>query len=262
MPRFIRSALHATGALVLCALFGCAPAATTAAAHDSDALPAVLAGAGQLLVVTTPGWDAVAGELRRYERASADDAWQSVGAPVGIVVGTSGTAWDPAVTPTIPGPTKREGDGRSPAGAFALGTAFGLAPPADAAWLKLPYLQEVTTLECVDDVASAHYNRLVDRAAVASVDWKSSEKMAQVGEAYRWGVVVEYNTSPPVPGQGSCIFLHVSPTPGTGTAGCTAMAAPALDEVLRWLDPRQSPVLVQMPTAAMAPLVGPWKLPA
>ncbi len=261
MPSARLAALAALAAAAAVAVgCGTAPAAESRAA--ADPAPRVLEAARQLLVVTTTDWDAVAGELRRYQRASADGTWQAVGVPVGIVVGKSGTAWDPAVRPSIPGPTKREGDGRSPAGAFALGTAFGLAPPAEASWLRLPYVQEVATLECVDDAASTHYNRLVDRAAVASVDWKSSEKMAEVGEAYRWGVVVEYNTGTPVPGLGSCIFLHVSPTPGAGTAGCTAMAAPALDDVLRWLDPRQSPVLVQMPTAAMAPLIGPWKLPA
>jgi D-alanyl-D-alanine dipeptidase len=224
-------------------------------------VPTVLADARQLLVVTTGGWDDVQGQLRRYERDAPDAAWRPVGAATTIVVGKNGTAWDPGLAPPIPGPVKREGDGRAPAGAFALGTAFGLAAPADAAWLKLPYVQEIPTLECVDDPASAHYNRLVDRATVADVDWKSSEKMAQVGEAYRWGVVVEYNTSPPTPGHGSCIFLHVSPTPGNGTAGCTAMAAPALDEVMRWLDPALRPALVQMPAAALTPLVSAWKLP-
>lgn len=261
MPRVLRSALHAAVTVGLCAFAGCTPSASTAAAPVADAVPAVLADARQLLVVTTPDWDAVSGELRRFERASGGGAWTAVGGPAGIVVGRSGTAWDPSLTPSIPGPTKREGDGRAPAGAFALGTAFGLAAPAEAAWLKLPYVQEIPTLECVDDPASTHYNRLVDRTTVAAVDWKSSEKMAQVGEAYRWGVVVEYNTATPVPGQGSCIFLHVSPTPGNGTAGCTAMAAPALDEVMRWLDPALRPALVQMPAAALAALAEPWKLP-
>ena len=224
--------------------------------------PALLASARQLLVVVTPDWDTVQGELRRYERPSPDGAWQAVGSPVTIVVGRSGTAWDPALAPVVPGPVKREGDGRSPAGIFALGTAFGLAPPADAAWLKLPYVQETPTLECVDDPASVHYNHLVDRSTVATVDWKSSEKMAAVGEAYRWGVVVDYNTAPATPGHGSCIFLHVSPTPGRGTAGCTAMAAPSLDEVLRWLDPARRPALVQLPRAAHDALAAAWKLPA
>ena len=225
-------------------------------------MPPVIADATQLLMVTTAGWDDVAGELRRYQRASAGDAWRAIGTPIAIVVGRSGTAWDPSMTPTIPGPTKREGDGRSPAGAFALGTAFGLAAPAEAAWLKLPYVQETATLECVDDPASAHYNRLVHRDRVETVDWSSSEKMAEVGEAYRWGVVVEYNTASPVAGHGSCVFLHISPTPGRGTAGCTAMAAPALDELMRWLDPARQPALVQMPAQALAPLVTRWRLPA
>jgi L,D-peptidoglycan transpeptidase YkuD (ErfK/YbiS/YcfS/YnhG family) len=261
MKRAIRSAFHAAAALGLSSLLGCAAAPSTAAAIDIDVLPAVLAGARQLLVVTTPSWDAVGGELRRYERPTAGSAWTAVGTPAHIVVGKNGMAWDPALVPAVPGPTKREGDGRAPAGAFALGTAFGLAAPSDATWLKLPYVQEIATLECVDDPASAHYNRLVDRAAVATVDWNSSEKMAQVGAAYRWGVVVEYNTAPPIAGRGSCIFLHVSPTPGTGTAGCTAMPAPALDEVMRWLDPARRPALVQMPAAAVAALSGTWKLP-
>ena len=260
--RWSRAVTLATVTLAGAVVLGCgsAPSAESRAAVDPP--PRVLASARQLLVVTTPDWNAVSGELRRYQRASADGAWQAVGTPVEIVVGKNGMAWDPAVTPSIPGPIKREGDGRSPAGAFALGTAFGLASPADTGWLKLPYVQEVATLECVDDAASAHYNRLVDRTTVASTDWKSSEKMAQVGEAYRWGVVVEYNTGKPVPGQGSCIFLHISPVPGAGTAGCTAMAAPALDEVMRWLDPRQSPVLVQLPAPALTPLVTRWRLPA
>jgi D-alanyl-D-alanine dipeptidase len=264
----------ASGALLVAAVLagGCgrdaapvetarAAAAPAAAPTDPSGPPALLRDAEQLLVVVTPDWDTVTGELRRYERPSPSGDWRAVGAPVTIVVGKSGTAWDPALTPVVPGPVKREGDGRSPAGVFALGSAFGLAAPAEAAWLTLPYVQEVPTLECVDDPASVHYNRLVDRSTVAAVDWKSSEKMAAVGEAYRWGVVVEYNTSPPVPGQGSCIFLHVSPTPGQGTAGCTAMAAPALDEVLRWLDPAKRPVLVQMPKAVCSALAAPWKLP-
>ena len=40
------------------------------------------------------------------------------------------------------------------------------------------------------------------------------------------------------------------------------MAAPALDEVMRWLDPALRPALVQMPAAALAALGGAWKLPA
>src|SRR3712207_8482067 len=53
-------------------------------------------------------------------------------------------------------------------------------------------------------------------------------------------------------GRGSCIFLHVWRGPRSSTAGCTAMAEPALAELLRWLDPARRPALVQLTDAAYA----------
>jgi L,D-peptidoglycan transpeptidase YkuD (ErfK/YbiS/YcfS/YnhG family) len=224
-------------------------------------LPGVVASARQLLIVTTPDWNTVAGRLRRYERSDASGTWQPVGEPVAIVVGKNGLAWDDTLLAVTDAPTKHEGDGRSPAGAFALGPAFGLAPREQAAWWKGSYVQETPTLECVDDPASRYYNQLVDRALVEP-DWTSSEKMAAVGEAYRWGVVVEYNTTDIRRGKGSCIFLHIGGEQGKGTAGCTAMAAPSLDVVMRWLDPAAKPALVQMPAPVLDVVRAGWKLPA
>jgi D-alanyl-D-alanine dipeptidase len=143
---------------------------------------------------------------------------------------------------------------------FSLGTAFGYAPAAEAGWLKLPYLPVVEGIECVDDAQSSVYNRIVDRRRVATPDWTSSEKMREAGEAYRWGVVVNYNT-PAVAGRGSCIFLHIGGDGGRGTVGCTAMSAAELREVMAWLDPAQAPVLVQLPQAAYEALQGAWSLP-
>lgn len=229
----------------------------------------LLTSAQQMLVVTTPGWNAVGGTLRAFERADRG-AWvearlrgaarppADAGTP--IVVGKSGTAWDPGVVAPVGGPIKAEGDGRSPAGVFALGMAFGFAPAADARWVKLPYTHITPTLECVDDAASADYNRLVDRATTEGT-WASSEKMRETTPWYHWGVVVEYNTRPVVAKRGSCIFLHMGGEGGRGTAGCTAMAEPALVAIMRWLDPKAAPVLVQMPVDAYAAMRGAWGLP-
>lgn len=215
----------------------------------------------QLIVVVTAGWDDVRGELRRYERGSTSDAWRAVGEVHSIVVGKSGTAWDPLAEQVIAGPVKREGDGRSPAGVFSLGTAFGYAPASEAAWLKLPYLHVTEGIECVDDASSASYNQIVNRRQVSAPDWTSSEKMREVGEAYRWGVVVNYNT-PAVATRGSCIFLHIGGGPeGKGTAGCTAMPSADLRAVMGWLDPALKPVLVQLPRAAYEKLKLGWRLP-
>jgi D-alanyl-D-alanine dipeptidase len=157
------------------------------------------------------------------------------------------------------GPLKKEGDGKAPAGVFRLSTAFGFAGTAPG--LKMPYTSLTPTVECVDDVNSRRYNLIVDRNRVSNVDWRSSEKMRAV-DGYRWGVVVDHNASPPVAGRGSCIFLHIWAGPEKGTAGCTAMEQPNLEAMLRWLDAKKNPLLVQLPEAEYTRLRSLWKLPA
>lgn len=226
---------------------------------SAASVPPSLAAAHQLLLVTTADWNAVAGRMRRFERAKAGEAWQPVGDAIAIVVGKNGTAWDPLAEQSVPGPVKREGDGRSPAGVFTLGTAFGFAPANEARWTKLPYTHVTEGIECVDDSSSAVYNQIVNRRTIQAPDWSSSEKMREVGEAYRWGVVVNYNT-PAVAGRGSCIFLHIGGQ--NGTAGCTAMSLDALQAAMAWIDPQRKPVMVQLPNAAYAALRQSWALPA
>lgn len=251
--------------LVACVAAGASASADGARPVSSAAL---LGAARQMVVVTTADWAAVGGSLYTFERG-ADGAWAAARAgtgaarPVTIVVGKSGTGWDPGLVPPVKGPVKAEGDGKSPAGVFALGTAFGFARAAEASWLKLPYTEVTPTLECVDDAASGAYNLLVDTAtADRDVDWKSSEKMRQIAPAYHWGVVVEYNSTPVVPKRGSCVFLHIGGDGGRGTAGCTAMAEASLKAVMQWLDPAKAPVLVQLPLEAYAALRTAWNLPA
>jgi len=255
------------------ALVACVVAGATASAVGARALSAaaLVKSANQMLVVTTADWNTVGGTLYAFDRR-ADGTWAPARVPaavaaaagprgVAIVVGKSGLAWDPGVVPPVKGPTKAEGDGRSPAGVFALGTAFGFARAAEASWLRLPYTEITSTLECVDDPASGFYNTITDRTAV-DVDWKSSEKMRETAPAYHWGVVVDYNTRPAVPGRGSCVFLHIGGDDGRGTAGCTAMSEPMLKALMLWLDPAQAPVLVQVPLEAYGALRTAWALPA
>ncbi|MFI5210242.1 MAG: hypothetical protein ACHQ2E_07355, partial [Gemmatimonadales bacterium] len=124
--------------------------------------PPIPPSAEQLIVVTTPGWDSITGTLTMYERASSG-AWQRRGNAWAIVVGRTGMAWGRGILPVkgFAGPVKHEGDGRAPAGAFTLGTAFGYAPPDSARWLHLPYVQATAALECVDDAKSRWYNQVL-----------------------------------------------------------------------------------------------------
>jgi D-alanyl-D-alanine dipeptidase len=228
------------------------------AARTGAALPAR---SRQLILVTTRDWTAVRGTLRRFERKVAGGAWMPVGASIPVVVGRGGLGWGEGLTARVAGePSKKEGDGKAPAGVFRLGTAFGFATRGEASWLRLPYTPLTPAVECVDDTASRHYNLIVDRDAVKTVDWNSSERMRSV-EGYRWGLVVEHNASAPVPGLGSCIFLHVWAGPEKGTAGCTAMRQENLEGLLRWLDSKKGPLLVQLPAAEYARLRAAWRLP-
>jgi zinc D-Ala-D-Ala dipeptidase len=242
-------------AFMLAALACAAPHAASAKTRREHPL----AGARQLIAVTTDGWDSIHGTLRRFERR-AGAKWVQVGEAFPVVVGRGGLGWGDGLSKAYAdGPTKKEGDGRAPAGVFRLTRAFGFEAARDAAGLRMPYTPLRAGVECVDDTASSHYNRVVDRAAVAKVDWNSSERMREV-EGYRWGVIVAHNARA-VPGRGSCIFLHIWSGPEKGTAGCTAMGQSNLEAVLRWLDARKRPLLVQLPETEYARLEGLWNLP-
>jgi L,D-peptidoglycan transpeptidase YkuD (ErfK/YbiS/YcfS/YnhG family) len=85
--------------------------------------------------------------------------------------------------------------------------------------------------------------------------------MRQV-EGYREGVVVGYNGSMmPVPGYGSCIFLHIWDESKEGTSGCTAMQSDNLGELVRWLDSSKYPVLIQLPEAEYKRIKNEWHWP-
>ncbi len=214
--------------------------------------------ATQLIVVTTPAWDSTAGALYRFSRATTKGSWHAVDVAYPVVVGRTGLAWGVGLNGA--GPHKREGDGKSPAGVFTVGTTFGYHPADSVRWLHMPYLQLTSGTDCVDDTASLQYNRVVDRAAVAKVDWKSAEHMRTVKE-YEMGAVIEYNAAPPVKGRGSCIFFHIWNGPRSSTAGCTAMERSDLVRLLAWLDPKRNPVVVQLPSAVYAQQRRTWKLP-
>lgn len=237
------------------------------AAPVAEAQP-VPAAARQLVVVTTPTWTATTGTLLRYERTSASAAWRRVGAAVPVVVGRSGLGWGRGLHGALApagqrGPTKAEGDGRAPAGVYALTSAFGYAP---AMATGLPYIASDADVECVDDPQSRSYNRIVRRDTVPA-DYRSHEEMVLLpGQQYRAGVVVNHNdalgTGRAVRTGGSCIFLHQWSGPASTTAGCTALAARPLDVLVGWLDAARAPHLVQLPASAYRDLRGPWHLPS
>lgn len=194
------------------------------------------------------------------ERTPAS-SWQQHGSPIPVRIGKSGLAWGRGLTNTssLPGPVKKEGDDKAPAGVFQLGSAFGHASAGEARSTKMPYLALSEKNVAVDDSQSRYYNQIVDTSTIERPDWRSAEKMFGVN-VYKWGVVVEHNV-PPKDGAGSCIFLHVWENEGTPTSGCTAMSEDNMEKVMRWLDPEKRPLLVQLPRALYNDLRTEWNLP-
>ncbi|HEX6125166.1 MAG TPA: L,D-transpeptidase family protein [Pyrinomonadaceae bacterium] len=213
----------------------------------------------QAVVVTTNDWEATTGQARLFERSSPTAKWKAKGDRFPVVVGRTGLVWAQDSAPEKATQFKKEGDGKSPAGLFPLTYAFGSAVKPEQ--LTFPYIRIDRQTECVDDMNSSHYNKIVGRSQVGNFDWKSSEKMLEVGPPYELGVFVAYNSYPVVKGNGSCIFLHVWKDAATPTAGCTAMARTDLERMVAWLDTAKNPYLVQLTEDEHKSLRKSWNLP-
>ncbi len=206
--------------------------------------------ADQLILVLSNDWKTTTATLWTFHRTSATHPWKRELGPFPVNLGRTGLAWgrSPLMRHPLPdGPTKKEGDGKAPAGLFEVVSAFGHPnPPSGYGEENLPFVS-LTDQHCVDDPNHALYNRIVSPREVEASDWKSSETMAI--PLYRLGLVVDHNCSEVEPGAGSCIFFHLQRGPGSPTAGCTSMAPSDLTALVLWLKRDARPVLLQLPEA-------------
>lgn len=258
---------HALACAAALAATGCVHPAVPPSTH-ADAVAASAgrslpwADARQLVLVTTSGWDANQGQLRTYTR-NQTGGWQELGHAFPITVGRNGSAWGLGLHAAQPGNQKREGDGRAPAGVFAIGDGFGYASQARTA---LAYRPMQADSWCMDVPDSPLYNQIVQASQVDAKQVEgSSEPMRldlhkQGDVRYREGFVIAHNPNA-VKGAGSCIFAHLWKAPGETTAGCTAMAPESMQRLYTWLRPAAHPVFVLLPQAEYVRLRGAWQLP-
>lgn len=214
----------------------------------------------QLVVVTTDDWDGVTGTLQTYVRT--DNGWQPEPLSSAVTIGRTGSAWGIGLHPVQSGQQKKEGDGKAPAGVFALTSGFGYEALSG---LEIPYQKMQGSHYCMDVNQSAYYNQIVDANVVGDEAVKgSSEGMRRDlhygDELYRKGVVVAHNPQN-VPGAGSCIFLHLWRGDDKPTAGCTAMPAEVMDTLIHWLDADDAPAMVLLPRSEYIKRQSVWGLP-
>lgn len=228
-------------------------------AADLPSSSDALSDSRQCLLVSARDWNSSSASLRLFERDRLNSSWRESGSPKPVLIGKSGLGWGQGLvdTKSLPGPRKKEGDGKAPAGIFRLISAFGYASRCHT---KLPYLALSPDIEAIDDPRSRYYNQLVVRSKIASPDWRTSEEMFRSDDRYKWGIVVAHNM-PPQPGAGSCIFLHVLSKPPSPTVGCTAMSEKNMVDLIGWLDSKRRPLLIQLPSEAYGMLHDTWHLP-
>ena len=165
-----------------------------------------------------------------YAYTYADGAWYS--RLINGVTGYRGIA---------PQGTKREGDGKTPAGLFAL--KRGLCYVQD---FVSSFPMEVYNDRYIwdENIYSPTYNTLLRNPAPGTKGdrlWKHRHLQ------YRYIVVVEYNTDPVIPGAGSAIFLHAWRAKGKSTAGCVGMSESNMKSIVEWLDPTKNPHILILP---------------
>ncbi|MBL0163689.1 MAG: hypothetical protein IPP82_08660 [Xanthomonadales bacterium] len=238
-----------------CVAFLIAPLASATTEAD------VVAGSKQMILVITPYWNTSRANLRRFARQ--DGEWQALQAAVPVVIGKSGSAWGLGLHSPQPGQQKREGDGRAPAGIFAIGPAFGYAPTLSTA---LEYQAMTAQDYCIDVSDSPLYNQIVDsgkvgeKAITGSTEPMRRDLHAEGDQRYKLGFVIQHNARQK-PAGGSCIFAHLWKNADSTTAGCTAMSESVMRELLGWLDTAQHPLFVLLPRDEYERLREAWQLP-
>ncbi|MEM8988323.1 MAG: L,D-transpeptidase family protein [Pseudomonadota bacterium] len=155
------------------------------------------------IIVTPDGWLA-AGDIR-----------------VRCALGPAGVALD-----------KREGDGATPIGAFAIRRALYRPDRLTAPQTRLPVAPITQADGWCDAPDDPQYNRPVVLPYPAS-----AERMWRDDHLYDVCVILGHNDDPPKPGAGSAIFFHLAHDDYRATEGCIAVARADMLRLLKTLGP-------------------------
>lgn len=123
---------------------------------------------------------------------------------------------------------KREGDNKSPVGVWAIRRVLyrpDVYPQGPTT--ALPAVAMAPDDGWCDAPGDPAYNRPVKLPYPAS-----AERMWRDDHVYDLVGILAHNDDPPVPGNGSAIFLHLAREDYSGTEGCVALAREDLEVLL------------------------------
>lgn len=129
-------------------------------------------------------------------------------------------------------PNKKEGDGATPVGRFALRRLFYRPDRYKHPQTCLPVQMLERHDGWCDDQNDPAYNCLVNLPYTAS-----HEEMWRQDALYDLVVVIGHNDTPVHRGEGSAVFLHIARDDFGPTEGCVAFAAKDLAEIVATLGP-------------------------
>ncbi|MEM9280706.1 MAG: L,D-transpeptidase family protein [Verrucomicrobiota bacterium] len=220
----------------------------------------------QVLVGVAEGWNSSYVTLTLYERGGLfgkKEGWKVAAGPWKGRLGYNGLVWGHGVHPKMSGTTKREGDGRSPAGVFLLGGAWGYE--ANVKSPKAQTYQQVTTRDLwYEDPNSPYYNQ---HRRITHEPRTTEEKKAQMKQndyPHSLKLFIRHNAEKGsiIPGAGSSIFFHIWRRGGAAaTAGCTTIHESHMRSLIAKIDPARHPLYVLLPKAEYERYREPWKLP-
>jgi L,D-peptidoglycan transpeptidase YkuD (ErfK/YbiS/YcfS/YnhG family) len=128
---------------------------------------------------------------------------------------------------------KREGDGATPRGRFRPVRVWWRADRAPRPQTLLQVRRIGPTDAWCEDPADRRYNRPIAVAPTGGGDrlWRDD---------YLYDLLIEldHNTRPRIKGRGSAIFVHAARPRLQPTAGCVALATPALRRLIARIGPK------------------------
>lgn len=183
------------------------------------------AAASQMLLVKASATNKTAATLQMFTKVKGK--WVAVSKPVAAVIGKKGVG------------KTTEGDALTPEGTYLLGTSFGWG--TKPAGMSYPFRSAGKYDYWIDEPQAAAYNQWVHYTGDPYSRWTSFERLTN--PLYKYAVVIRYNDDPIVRSTGSAIFLHIKTSTTHYTLGCVAISESDLLKVMKWLNPKDKPII-------------------